>query len=141
MRKANYDKFPSTKISGTIVQGWEAIVSLLKEKLGGRRVLAVDLYTGVHEEEVLEAFSKGVTGKIINVRDVMTDDVLYGYVTNLSMEDYFDADKLVAVKKEISEAAETVVVIGTGAALVAPEDAMVVYIDMARWEIDRKSVV
>ena len=22
MRKANYDKFPSTKISGTIVQGW-----------------------------------------------------------------------------------------------------------------------
>ena len=49
MRKANYDKFPSTKISGTIVQGWEAIVSLLKEKLGGRRVLAVDLYTGVHE--------------------------------------------------------------------------------------------
>ena len=149
MRKANYDKFPSTKISGTIVQGWEAIVSLVKEKLGGRRVLAVDLYTGVHEEEVLEAFSKGVTGKIINVRDVMkseaevavmtdrfmTDDVLYGYVTNLSMEDYFDADKLMAVKKEISEAAETVVVIGTGAALVAPEDAMVVYIDMARWEI------
>ena len=149
MRKANYDKFPSTKISGTIVQGWEAIVSLLKEKLGGRRVLAVDLYTGVHEEEVLEAFSKGVTGKIINVRDVMkseaevavmtdrfmTDDVLYGYVTNLSMEDYFDADKLMAVKKEISEAAETVVIIGTGAALVAPEDAMVVYIDMARWEI------
>ena len=33
MRKANYDKFPSTKISGTIVQGWEAIVSLLKETI------------------------------------------------------------------------------------------------------------
>ena len=81
MRKANYDKFPSTKISGTIVQGWEAIVSLLKEKLGGRRVLAVDLYTGVHEEEVLEAFSKGVTGKIINVRDVMKSEAEVAVMT------------------------------------------------------------
>ena len=45
MRKANYDKFPSTKISGTIVQGWEAIVSLLKEKLHSQRVKKCSILT------------------------------------------------------------------------------------------------
>ena len=77
MRKANYDKFPSTKISGTIVQGWEAIVSLLKEKLGGRRVLAVDLYTGVHEEEVLEAFDKVTLDDILKAASMIGDHSIY----------------------------------------------------------------
>ena len=43
MRKANYDKFPSTKIEGLMVQGWDAILAKLKEQLGERKVLAVDL--------------------------------------------------------------------------------------------------
>ena len=33
---------------------------------------------------------------------------------------------------------ETIVIIGTGAAVVAPQDAMVVYADMARWEIQQR---
>lgn len=32
MRKANYDKFPSTKLAGMLVQGWDAIISVLKSK-------------------------------------------------------------------------------------------------------------
>ena len=42
MRKVNYDRFPSTKISGTILQGWEAVHSLLAECFIGKMVLAVD---------------------------------------------------------------------------------------------------
>ena len=33
MRKANYDKFPSTKLTGMLVQGWDIIISMLKEKM------------------------------------------------------------------------------------------------------------
>ena len=51
MRKANYDKFPSTKLTGMLVQGWDSIISMLKKKMDARKVLAVDLYTGVYEEE------------------------------------------------------------------------------------------
>ena len=51
MRKANYDKFPSTKLTGMLVQGWDIIISMLKEKMDARKVLAVDLYTGVYEED------------------------------------------------------------------------------------------
>ena len=97
MRKANYDKFPSTKLTGMLVQGWDSIISMLKEKMDARKVLAVDLYTGVYEEEVLDAFSKEFSGRVMNVRDLMkpekeiqtlterfmTEDVLFGYVTNL----------------------------------------------------------
>ena len=65
MRKANYDKFPSTKLTGMLVQGWDSIISMLKEKMDARKVLAVDLYTGVYEEEVLGAFSKEFSGRVM----------------------------------------------------------------------------
>ena len=71
MRKANYDKFPSTKLTGMLVQGWDAIISVLINQMDARKVLAVDLYTGVYEEEVLDAFSKEFSGKVMNVRDLM----------------------------------------------------------------------
>ena len=128
------------------------IERILKEKMDARKVLAVDLYTGVYEEEVLDAFSKEFSGRVMNVRDLMkpekeiqtlterfmTEDVLFGYVTNLKLEDYLDADKVAVARKQISEAKETIVIIGTGAAVVAPQDAMVVYADMARWEIQQR---
>ena len=47
MRKVNYDKFPSTKISGTILRGWNDIHTLLMECFKSRKVLAVELYAGV----------------------------------------------------------------------------------------------
>ena len=33
MRKANYDKFPSTKLTGMLVQGWDSIISMLKKNM------------------------------------------------------------------------------------------------------------
>lgn len=151
MRKVNYDKFPATKISGMIVQGWDAIIAVLAKEVCSGKLLAVDCYTGVHEEEVLEAFSKISSGKVINTRDLlkeeseiikmterfMTEDILFGYVTNLRIEDYFDSRKLDEARKMLSEK-EAAVVVGIGAALVVPQDAMIVYIDMARWEIQQR---
>ena len=45
MRTPNYDKFPSTKFEGFILQGWNAIKECLKAA-SKDAVLAVDLYTG-----------------------------------------------------------------------------------------------
>lgn len=152
MRKANYDKYPSTKLTGMLVQGWNPILSILKEKMNGEKVLAVDLYTGVYEEEVLDAFTKIFSGKVINTRNLMkpeqevlamterfmTEDVLFGYVTNLKLQDYFDAEKLEKTLQEIHKSEEAIVIIGTGASLVASQDALIVYADMARWEIQQR---
>ena len=73
MRHANYDKFPATKISGTVVQGWESIMCELKRATGGKRALAIELYTGTYEEEIAAAFS-GFSAEIIHTRDLMVPE-------------------------------------------------------------------
>lgn len=152
MRKVNYDKYPATKLSGMVVQGWDEIIDMLEKKVGLKGVIAVDLYPGVYEDEIVEAFSRNATGLIINTRDLfkaeqklialterfMTEDVLFGYVTNLSLDDYFDCEKLEEARKLISKVDNKAIIIGTGAAMVASQNAVVVYADMSRWEIQQR---
>ena len=152
MRKANYDRFPSTKISGTVIQGWENICSLLEEHLKAYPALAVDFYTGVYEEEVINELHRLSPALFIDTRDLMkpeseikamtarfmTDDVLFGYVTNITLNDYFDQDKLKKAREEVIATIGKVVVVGSGAAMVVPAEAVLVYADMARWEIQQR---
>ena len=149
MRKANYDKFPATRIDGRLFRGWDAIREALGKDRNGP--LAVDWYAGVHERELAAALEPGF-GRIVRMRELMkpeeeirrltdpfmTDDVLFGYVTNLRMKDFFDPEKIAAVREELRRAGSDVLIIGTGAALVAPEHATLVYADMARWEIQQR---
>lgn len=93
MRKSNYDKFPVTMINGNIMQGWSDIRSVLEGKIKENRILAVDCYTGVYEDELVGELTK-ISAQIILVRDLyksenmliqmterfMTTDVLFGYV-------------------------------------------------------------
>lgn len=151
MRKVNYDKFPSTKISGTILRGWNDIYTLLMGCFESRKVLAVELYAGVREDEVINELKSLSPTLLINTRDLMkpeneikemtgrfmTEDVLFGYVTNLSLKDYFDADKLDVAQKLVATG-DRVIVVGSGAAMVAPAEATLVYVDMARWEIQQR---
>ena len=152
MRKANYDRFPSTKISGTVIQGWENICSLLEEHLKAYPALAVDFYTGVYEEEVINELHRLSPALFIDTRDlmkpeseikamtarIMTDDVLFGYVTNITLNDYFDQDKLKKAREEVIATKGKVVVVGSGAAMVVPAEAVLVYADMTRWEIQQR---
>ena len=152
MRKVNYDRFPSTKISGTIIQGWENIRALISGCLNKKSTLAVDFYTGVHEEEVIHALALLPDTTIIKTRDLMkseeevkvmterfmTEDVLFGYITNLKMDDYFDPKKVKAAQKQIESATGNMIVIGTGAVNIVPTDATLIYVDMARWEIQQR---
>lgn len=149
MRKSNYNKYPSTSIDGYIWLGWNDILS----ELSKTRILAVDFYSGVLEDEVIDEFRQLETGVFIETRDLMkseeeilrmthrfmTEDVLFGYVTNLNLADYFDNEKLAEARRLITESQEAVVVIGTGAAWVAQQmDVTLVYVDMARWEIQQR---
>lgn len=152
MRKVNYDRFPSTKITETILQGWDAVHTLLVECFKVKKVVAVDFYAGVREEEVAGELELLSPTLFINTRNLMkpqdeikamterfmTDDVLFGYVTNLTLNDYFDAEKLEQARKQVADATGRVIIVGSGAAMVAPAEATVVYVDMARWEIQQR---
>ena len=154
MRRSNYDKYPATRISGMMVQGWMDIIRTIRRSLEDAHIkeLAVELYTGVYEDEVIKAFTVGLGTEVIDTRTLMkpeseirrmtevymTDDVLFGYVTALRLNDYFDDVKLAACRRRISGNEGMSVVIGTGASLAVSDKAMVVYIDMARWEIQQR---
>ncbi|MBO5886461.1 MAG: class I mannose-6-phosphate isomerase [Bacteroidaceae bacterium] len=142
MRKSNYDKQPSTHIEGSMTLGWDNIISTLSQTWADEPIWAIDLYPGTYEEDFMAAFAK--TGrKIIDTRTLMrpeeeirqlterfmTDDVLFGYMSNIRLEEYFPNPK--------PEIKEPSIVIGTAAAWLAP-NAPVCYADMARWEIQQR---
>ena len=142
MRKSNYDKQPSTHIEGSMTLGWDNIISTLSQAWADKPIWAIDLYPGTYEEDFMAAFAK--TGrKIIDTRTLMrpeeeirqlterfmTDDVLFGYMSNIRLEEYFPNPK--------PEIEKPCIVIGTAAAWLAP-NAPVCYADMARWEIQQR---
>ena len=142
MRKSNYDKQPSTHIEGSMTLGWDNIISTLSQAWADEPIWAIDLYPGTYEEDFMAAFAK--TGrKIIDTRTLMrpeeeiqqlterfmTDDVLFGYMSNIKLDEYFTNPNL--------EIQEPCIIIGTGAARFAP-NAPVCYADMARWEIQQR---
>ena len=153
MRKSNYDKQPSTHIEGKIVCGWDNIIKVLSEAWADEPVWAIDLYPGCYEEDFLEAFAK--TGrKIINTRDLMrpeaeirqlterfmTDDVLFGYLSNVRLEEYWTPHP------PLGGVTNPAIIVGTGAAFVADKYIRhqtsdirhIAYADMARWEIQQR---
>ncbi|MCF0196689.1 MAG: class I mannose-6-phosphate isomerase [Bacteroidaceae bacterium] len=159
MRKTSYDKFPATHVEGNVITGWNAITAALNNLCPSDSTLVVDFYTGVYEEEVVEALTQGTQRPVILTRDLMkseeeiaeltyrfiTDDVLYGYVTPLRIHDFFDAQKLAEARATVRKQPKMLVV-GIGAALVTEGDTpqakgcegLLVYADMARWEIQQR---
>ena len=150
MRKSNYDKWPCTPTDGTVVLGWEGIVAALSQEWSQCPVWGIDLYMGTYEQDFMEAFrSAGCT--IIDTRELMrpeeellalterfiTDDVLFGHLSNIQLTEYFCQKKVAELKGRMDKG-ERLIVIGTGAASLIPDDAPVAYADMARWEIQQR---
>lgn len=151
MRNSNYDKYPATLIeNGYILTGWDEILAVLAQE---EKVLAVDFYTGVLEDEVIGQLKTLQPDLLIDTRQLMkpereilemtsrfmTDDVLFGYLSNLRLEDYFDVSRLREARRRISEENGKVIVVGTGAGWVTQEvESTLVYADMARWEIQQR---
>lgn len=152
MRTSNYDKYPATKIQGFILEGWDNILQAIRCTLDTNPVVALDTYVGVYEEEIISYIKTIQPSVLYNTRDLfkskdeieqmterfMTDDVLFGYVTNLSMVDYFDPAKLAQAQNNIAGSKGPVIVVGSGASLVVPQSACIIYVDMARWEIQQR---
>ncbi|MBP5505105.1 MAG: class I mannose-6-phosphate isomerase [Bacteroidales bacterium] len=149
MRKANYDKYPATKVDGGVRVGWESVSQAL---VGGiNSILAVDCYTGVFEVDIENALSPYFSN-IVHTKDLMksepevrqmtdgfmTDNVLFGYVANIKLYDFFDEAKMEEARRICSSAKGRTLIIGVGAAMVAPTSARLVYADMARWEIQQR---
>ena len=67
----------------------------------------------------------------------LTEDILFGFYSNLSISDYFDEEKLRFARESIEQASGTVIVFGYGAQYVTTGD-INIYADMPRWEIQQR---
>lgn len=64
-------------------------------------------------------------------------DRVFARMNGVRLEDYFDSAKVEQMQLAIAHAEQEapVIVVGAGAAMVSPKSALLVYADMARWEI------
>lgn len=149
--KSNYDKIPAIPASGSCVVGWLRITEALR--LEHPRIVIVECYPGVRDDELLPALIDGLkptrvikTAECLKcpqeiermVRPDVTDDEVFGYLTRLNVEDFFDRDTLASARDKaagfrVQGSGGVVLIYGLGASLFS-EDGLLVYADMPRWE-------
>jgi mannose-6-phosphate isomerase class I len=153
-----YDSNPYIPVSSDGSEcrsGWEAIADSLRNSPGReRRTLCVECYPGVFVNEVRDRLTALLKPRrVISTEDLLlapeeldrrvapmlTDDPVFGVMNCIEIEDYFHAEKLPRARAEIAEVTEgLVLVIGTGAVKLAPQHDLLVYADLARWEIQKR---
>ncbi|MFH0761562.1 MAG: class I mannose-6-phosphate isomerase [Bacteroidota bacterium] len=155
MSRPNYNRYPSTELNSIpIWSGWSTIAAQIlsdrKIREKTRKLIVIECYTGILYDDLLtgisflkpdllldsrEAFKPG--SEILNLTHPdVTDDRIFGRMTKLGLENFLDQGKISDFKCRISDPGSgTVVVFGPGASIIAGRGDLLVYADMARWEI------
>lgn len=151
---STYDKYPTVPISSSSAEcsaGWESVL----KRLGSLkpRVMCVECYPGVFVEEVEQAIARNLQpARVFRSSEcfkpatevdsllapILTDDPVFGRMNGIGIEDFIDAGKLARARDQIRRSHALTLVIGTGAYLLAPQADVLVYADMARWEIQQR---
>ena len=154
----NYDKYPIIKIKDydhACWQGWGPICEQIKLAIAEKPkvVIVLETYPGVNDQEITNALKDGLQpNAFFMTKDAylsdaeidqlthpdVTDDRIFGYMTRLNIKAFFDQNKIAEMRSRIREAKELVIIYGTGAAVVAEQHDLLVYTDMARWEIQMR---
>lgn len=160
-KKSNYNKYPSVNVPDIYISscylGWANIVNVLNQRLNAidkpRKILVVECYQGILHDEVKKHFclafpdaffidsSEGMLSEQelnVKLQADITDDELFGYMTRFSIDCYFDEQKVCDLRNKIDRKQGLVIVYGTGAAYIQSETDLLVYADMARWEIQMR---
>lgn len=161
MRTSNYDKFPQVDVpSGNqgVTRGWAAIAAQLQSSLSAqqetRAIMAIECYPGVSIAEIRgalqpvfvralwidssEAMLSAAQIDQLVAPDLGGDDPVFGYMSRLVLEQFFDTEKIAAVRTRITNAPGPVIVIGPGALVLVPGPGVLVYADLPRWEAQQR---
>jgi hypothetical protein len=154
---SNYDKYPLMRVSDSrdgCEIGWDAIGRLLKASVRpGRFVICVECYPGCFEKEIEKQLVGALKPQVVLrteecylpesaiqslcARD-LGDDPVFAFMGKYELSEFLDERELVKQRSRLRQASGLVVVIGTGAALLAEQWDLLIYCDMARWEIQQR---
>ena len=126
----------------------------LQRKEGRKQIVVVETYQGVYMDDLRSALQDLLQPGILidtaplfrdeaEIRAItrpdVTDDRVFGYLTRLNMEELMDAGKVEDAQREIERfRGSPVLIFGYGASLVADNPDLLIYADMARWEIQQR---
>lgn len=155
----NYDRFPVVMVPGfetACVEGWERIAGVIRQKAGASSpcTVAFECYNGVLDGEVLDALKREFPEVPLYqsssamkpqeelygiLKDDITDDEVFGYLTRHTVDVYFNMEAVLAMRARIAaDASPLRIIYGVGASYVVESPDILVYLDMARWEIQMR---
>lgn len=156
-QKSNYDKFPVVNVPGyedACLCGWNDIMEHFRSQVPASGVLVLECYQGVHDAEVLSALKSAFPRASLylsadamksqeQLHDVLKDDItedeIFGYMTRYTIDVYFDAHKVEHMREQLAaDQADLKIVYGVGASYIVEKSDVLVYLDMARWEIQMR---
>lgn len=155
-QQSNYDKYPVVAVPGYAgaICGWEQIMAHIRAVAGKSGVILFECYQGVLDAEVREAIAVAfpdaalyLSGDAMKsqvelydaLKDDITNDEVFGYMTRYTIDVYFDRDKVQRMHDRIVNNPDKLrIVYGTGASYIYQAEATLVYLDMARWEIQMR---
>ena len=156
LKKSNFEKFPFIQMNGhECNSGWTDVTKKIEQQIGllnkSKTIVAIECYHGVDTAEIItellkipgniavvESAYSFLSKEVINamVHPFVTDDPVFGMMNTLSLHDFIDKEKLAAVQKQIAAAEDGIIfIVGTGAGIIAPQNDLLIYADMPRWEI------
>ncbi len=155
-RKSNYDKFPTIPVcTSDSWESWPVIFDRLRAcNTEAKFVICIECYPGVLESVLTRTLDHGLqpaavimTTDLLNspqaiermVADILGDDPVFGRMNRIQIEDFFDERKLGNARDRANRWYNgLLLIVGTGATLVAPEPDVLIYADMARREIQQR---
>ena len=154
----SFNKYPTIKISpeqDNCVLGWEHICKSIEKALtlidNRNKKIVIECYQGCNLNKIKNIITSHFSNDtIIDSADFMkseakireltqpdvTDDRVFGVITQLRMQDFFDSSKMEAIKEQPIN--NTTFYIGIGASLLVEKPDLIIYADMARWEIQQR---
>lgn len=147
-----YDKKPFIAVGpeSDCISGWDNILRLIHHR--AKSVICIECYPGVFLNELKTAIQQHLPGSHVistdeafldpeqlveKFRKQLTNDPVFSRMAQADYSEFLDPIRLAALRGKVDPARSTIV-LGPAATLVWRDPDLLVYADMARWEIQRR---
>jgi mannose-6-phosphate isomerase class I len=132
--------------------GWDEMLAVVSAHANASRIV-IECYPGVRLEPLQREFISKLSPELIlesaramlpaetieaKFASALGDDPVFGRMLPQAIDAFFDATKIEHARNTAKAARGRVVAIGTGATLLLPGWDLLLYVDVARWEIQRR---
>ncbi|MGC8625372.1 MAG: class I mannose-6-phosphate isomerase [Phycisphaerae bacterium] len=153
--RTKFTKHPAVTIAQSdqhCALGWSEILDRLRA-FGNPRRIAIECYPGVMLEPLrrqlvahlapdllLESTAAMLPPATIEAKfaGALGDDAVFGHMTAIALAEFFDPEKLDHTRRLAERQQGRTIAIGTGATLLLPVCDLLIYVDVARWEIQQR---